>query len=79
MTTPKIGATPREQPAPERDDLKRSGGKAAPLRVTVTRAQQAALQARADAQGCTVSELVRRFVADGLATPESAQSNHADA
>ncbi len=78
MRVPKIGAPPRGQSAAKRDDPTPRGGGAAPLRVTITRAQQAALQARADAQGCTVSELVGRFVADGLAAPVSAQSDDAD-
>jgi hypothetical protein len=78
MMAPKIGPPPREEPAAKRDDPTPHGDNAAPLHVAITRAQRAALRARADAQGCTVSELVGRFIADGLAAPVPAKSDDAD-
>ncbi len=40
-----------------------------PLTVTVTHAQRAALETLADAEECSISMVVRRFVAVGLAAP----------
>jgi hypothetical protein len=46
---------------------KPGGRKVAPLTVTIPPAQKAALEALADERGCSISEIVRQFVADGLA------------
>jgi hypothetical protein len=75
---PKIGAPPREQSAAERSGPDPRGRAAVSLRVTITRTQQAAVRARAEEQGCTVDEIVQRFIADGLAAPMSAKADDRD-
>jgi hypothetical protein len=44
------------------------GRSVVPLTITVTRAQRTALEALADARQCSISVVVRQFIADGLGT-----------
>jgi hypothetical protein len=63
MTTTLDGQSPpKRRPGP-----KPRGRTVVPLTITVTHAQRAGLEARADAQQCSISTIVRRFVAAGLA------------
>jgi hypothetical protein len=55
-------APPRRRPGP-----KPRGRTVVPLTITVTHAQRASLEALADAQRCSISTVVRQFVAAGLA------------
>lgn len=60
--TPVGLAPPRRRPGP-----KPRGRTVVPLSITVTHAQRAALEARADTERSSISTVVRRFVAAGLA------------
>ncbi len=63
MTTTQDGRSPpRRRPGP-----KPRGRTVVPLTITVTHAQRAELEARADAERSSISTVVRRFVAAGLA------------
>jgi hypothetical protein len=63
MTTTQDGRSPpRRRPGP-----KPRGRTVVPLTITVTHAQRADLEARADAEKSSISTIVRRFVAAGLA------------
>jgi hypothetical protein len=53
---------PRSRPGP-----KPRGRTVVPLTITVTHAQRAELEARADRENSSISTIVRRFVAAGLA------------
>ncbi|MDQ2784270.1 MAG: hypothetical protein M3Y58_04625 [Chloroflexota bacterium] len=53
---------PRRRPGP-----KPRGRTVVPLTITVTHAQRAGLEARADMEKSSISTVVRRFVAAGLA------------
>ena len=55
-------APPKRRPGP-----KPRGRTVVPLTITVTPAQRAALEARADSERVSISTIVRRFVAAGLA------------
>ncbi|MGI8688809.1 MAG: hypothetical protein ACR2M3_09550 [Thermomicrobiales bacterium] len=55
-------APPRRRPGP-----RPRGRTVVPLTITVTHAQRAGLEARADSERTSVSTIVRRFVAAGLA------------
>jgi hypothetical protein len=59
----------RDGPSPRkgRPGPKPRGRTVVPLTITVTHTQRAALEARADAQQCSISTIVRQFVAAGLA------------
>ncbi len=64
MTTPSDGRSlPKRRPGP-----KAWGRTVVPLTITVTHAQRAELEARADREKSSISTIVRRFVAAGLAT-----------
>ncbi|GEM_PF-2776066 len=54
-------APPKRRPGP-----KPRGRTVVPLTITVTHAQRAALETRADTEGTSISMVVRRFVATGL-------------
>lgn len=54
---------PKRRPGP-----KPRGRTVVPLTITVTHAQRAGLEARADMEQTSISTVVRRFVAAGLAT-----------
>lgn len=63
MTTTQDGRfPPRHRPGP-----KPRGRTVVPLTITVTHAQRAGLEARADSEKSSISTVVRRFVATGLA------------
>jgi hypothetical protein len=63
MTTPSDGRSPpKRRPGP-----KARGRTVVPLTITITHAQRAALEARADMEKSSISTIVRRFVAAGLA------------
>lgn len=63
MTTTQDGRSPpRRRPGP-----KPWGRTVVPLTITVTHAQRAELEARADMEKRSISTIVRRFVAAGLA------------
>ncbi len=63
MTIPRDGSTrPKGHPGP-----KPWGRTVVPLTITVTHAQRAELEAWADAEQVSISTVVRRFVAAGLA------------
>ncbi len=63
MTTKQDGRfPPRRRPGP-----KPRGRTVVPLTITVTHAQRAGLEARADSEKGSISTVVRRFVAVGLA------------
>jgi hypothetical protein len=63
MTIPHDGrAPPKRRPGP-----KPRGRTVVPLTITVTHAQRAGLEVRADAEQCSISTIVRRFIAAGLA------------
>jgi len=63
MTTTQDGRLlPRRRPGP-----KPRGRTVVPLTITVTHAQRAGLEARADSEKSSISTVVRRFVAVGLA------------
>lgn len=63
MVTTPVGFTPpKRRPGP-----KPRGRTVVPLTITVTHAQRAALEVRADTEGTSISTVVRRFVAAGLA------------
>ncbi len=55
-------AAPKRRPGP-----KPRGRTVIPLTITVTHAQRAGLEARADMEKSSISTVVRRFVAAGLA------------
>jgi hypothetical protein len=55
-------APPKRRPGP-----KPRGRTVVPLTITVTHAQRTALEARADAERSSISTIVRRFIAAGLA------------
>lgn len=55
-------APPKGRPGP-----KPRGRTVVPLTITVTHAQRAGLEARADMEKSSISTIVRRFVAAGLA------------
>ena len=78
MTTGKRGASKRAASPSERSGPDPRGRTTVPLRVTITLAQQTAVRARAEEQGCTADELVRRYIADGLAAPISAKVDDRD-
>lgn len=61
-TTQDDRSPPRRRPGP-----KPRGRTVVPLTITVTHAQRAALEARADMEKSSISTVVRRFVAAGLA------------
>jgi hypothetical protein len=61
-TTPDGRAPPKRRPGP-----KPRGRTVVPLTITVTHAQRAELEARADRERSSISTIVRRFVAAGLA------------
>jgi len=63
VTTTKDGRSPPER----RPGPKPRGRTVVPLTITVTHAQRAGLEALADAQESSISTIVRRFVAAGLA------------
>ncbi len=65
-TTPEGPSPPRRRPGP-----KPHGRTVVSLTITVTPAQRAALETRADAERSTISEIVRRFIAAGLASGAS--------
>jgi hypothetical protein len=54
---------PRRRPGP-----KPRGRTVVPLTITVTHAQRAGLEARAEVEKTSISTIVRRFVAAGLTT-----------
>jgi hypothetical protein len=54
-------APPKGRPGP-----KPRGRSVVPLTITVTRTQRTALETLADAQQCSISAIVRQFIADGL-------------
>ena len=60
----------RDEPSPprRRPGPKPRGRTVVPLTITVTPAQRTALEARADAEQSSISTIVRRFIAAGLAT-----------
>jgi len=60
--TPVGLAPPKRRPGP-----KPRGRTVVPLTITVTHAQRAELEARADTERTSISTVVRRFVAAGLA------------
>lgn len=63
MTTTQDGRSPpKGRPGP-----KPRGRTVVPLTITVTHAQRAGLEARADAEKSSISTVVRRFIATGLA------------
>jgi len=63
MTTTRDGrAPPKRRPGP-----KPRGRTVVPLTITVTHAQRAGLEARADMEQTSISTIVRRFIAAGLA------------
>ena len=63
MVTTPVGFTPpKRRPGP-----KPRGRTVVPLTITVTHAQRAALEVRADTERTSISTVVRRFVAAGLA------------
>jgi hypothetical protein len=63
MTMTRDGrAPPKGRPGP-----KPRGRTVVPLTITVTHAQRADLEARADTERVSISTIVRRFVAAGLA------------
>lgn len=63
MTTTQDGRSPpRRRPGP-----KPWGRTVVPLTITLTHAQRAGLEARADMEKSSISTVVRRFVAAGLA------------
>ena len=63
MVTTPVGFTPpKRRPGP-----KPRGRTVVPLTITVTHAQRAELEARADTERTSISTVVRRFVAAGLA------------
>ena len=63
MTTTRDGRSPpKGRPGP-----KPRGRTVVPLTITVTHAQRAELEARADRERVSISTIVRRFVAAGLA------------
>ncbi len=68
MTTPRDTRDgpfpPRRRPGP-----KSYGRTVIPLTITVTHAQRAALEVLADMEKSSISTVVRRFVAGGLAAP----------
>src|SRR5690349_18897375 len=55
-------APPKRRPGP-----KPRGRTVVPLTITVTHAQRAGLEARADLEQTSISTVVRRFIAAGLA------------
>ncbi len=55
-------APPKRRPGP-----KPRGRTVVPLTITVTHAQRAELEARADSERSSISTIVRRFIAAGLA------------
>ncbi len=61
-TTQDDRSPPRRRPGP-----KPRGRTVVPLTITVTHAQRAELEARADMEKRSISTIVRRFVAAGLA------------
>ncbi len=61
-TTPDGRPPPKNRPGP-----KPRGRTVVPLTITVTHAQRIALEARADTEQVSISTIVRRFVALGLA------------
>jgi hypothetical protein len=64
MTTTHDGRSPpKGRPGP-----KPRGRTVVPMTITVTHAQRAGLEARADLEKSSISTIVRRFVAAGLAT-----------
>ena len=63
MTTTLDGRSPpKRRPGP-----KPRGRTVVPLTITVTHAQRVGLEARADMEAVSISTIVRRFVAAGLA------------
>ncbi len=62
VTTLDGHAPPKRRPGP-----KPWGRTVVPLTITVTHAQRAELEVRADAERTSISTVVRRFVAAGLA------------
>jgi len=64
MVTPQEGRSPpKSRPGP-----KPRGRTVVPLTITVTHAQRAGLESRADTEQVSISTVVRRYVAAGLAT-----------
>jgi hypothetical protein len=63
ITTQDGRSPPKGRPGP-----KPRGRTVVPMTVTVTHAQRAGLEARADAEKISISTIVRRFVAAGLVT-----------
>lgn len=61
-TPPEVLSRPKRRPGP-----KPRGRTVVPLTITVTHAQRADLEARADSEQVSISTIVRRFVAAGLA------------
>ena len=67
MVSPRRGVPlPKSRPGP-----KPRGRRVVPLTITVTWAQRNALDALADTQQCSISAVVRQFIAVGL-TPDAA-------
>lgn len=62
VITPDVPSPPKRRPGP-----KPRGRTVVPLTITVTPAQRAALEARADAQQRSISAVVREFITAGLA------------
>ncbi len=62
IATPDGRAPPKRRPGP-----KPHGRTVIPLTITVTHALRADLEARADTEKSSISTIVRRFVAAGLA------------
>ncbi len=62
ITTQDVRLLPRRRPGP-----KPRGRTVVPLTITVIHAQRAGLEARADSEKSSISTVVRRFVAAGLA------------
>ena len=61
-TALEVLARPKSRPGP-----KPRGRTVVPLTITVTHAQRAGLEARADMEQTSISTVVRRFIAAGLA------------
>jgi hypothetical protein len=65
--------TPNHRPGP-----KARGRTVAPVQITVTPAQRAALEALADAQECSISAIIRGMIDAGLARPLPVRSGDED-
>ena len=72
------GVADGPSPPQRRSGPKPTGRIQVTMTVMVTPAQRAALKVLADAQGCSVGAIIRRFLDDGLATPVPATSDSED-